>query len=450
MSTATPRRDAATGTWWFVVDLAPGPKGRRRQAKRRGFATKKAAQEALDGIRVAARKGGYVPPARQRLGEFLVDDWLPAVRNRLDIDTWRSYERNIRVHVEPRIGGVPLQSLDAVMLNRFYAELLESGRAERASAPRSPQLLDRALKLRANGATLAATAAHLREEYPQEAATITKDAVAAMLRRMSGPHPTVTPGLKPRTVRYIHTIIHAALKDAMRWSRVPMNAADRADPPSAKASKAPEMSVWTHDQLGDFLEMMQGDRYRVPLLFLATTGCRRGESLGLRWSDVNLDRAVVSIRQQLTESGFKPRTKSDKPRVIELDSETVAELRRWRADQARERLLLGEDYHDHGLVFCFADGRPYNPERFSREFDRRLARPPFRDALPKIRLHDLRHTWATLALVAGVDVKIVSERLGHSSPMITWQTYQHVIVGMQTDAAERVASLIFKRPATPR
>lgn len=449
MSTASPRRDAATGTWWFVVDLAPGPKGRRRQAKRRGFETKKAAQEALDEIRVAARKGGYVPPARQRLGDFLVDEWLPAVRNRLDVDTWRSYERNIRVHVEPRIGGVALQSLDAVMLNRFYAELLESGRADRTSAARSPQLLDRARALRGNGVTLAATAAHLREEFPQEAATITKDAVAGMLRRMAAPRPTVAAGLKPRTVRYIHTIIHAALKDAMRWSRVVVNVADRADPPSAKASKAPEMQVWTHDQLGEFLDLMQGDRYRVPLLFLATTGCRRGESLGLRWSDVDLDRAVVSIRQQLTGSGFKPRTKSDKPRVIELDSETVAELRRWRADQARERLLLGEGYHDQGLVFCFADGRPYSPERFSREFDRRLARPPFRDVLPKIRLHDLRHTWATLALVAGVDVKIVSERLGHSSPMITWQTYQHVIVGMQTDAAERVASLIFKRPATP-
>ena len=79
-----------------------------------------------------------------------------------------------------------------------------------------------------------------------------------------------------------------------------------------------------------------------------------------------------------------------------------------------------------------------------------LARPPFRGALPKIRLHDLRHTWATLALVAGVDVKIVSERLGHSTPMIIWQTYQHMIVGMQTDAAERVASLILQAARNSR
>lgn len=449
MTTASPRRDPNTGTWWFVVDLPPGPSGRRRQAKRRGFPTKKAAQEALDGIRVAARKGGYVPPARQRLGEFLVDDWLPAVRQRLDVDTWRSYERNIRVHVVARIGGVPLQSVDGALLNRLYADLLDEGRAVRVTSPKYSQALrERARELRNNGSSLADTAQQLRREFPDEAASLTKHAVAAMLRRLAEPVRPTTPGLKPRTVRYIHTILHSALKDAMRWNRVEANAADRADPPSPKASKSPEMKVWTHDQLAAFLEMMEGDRYRPPLLFLATTGCRRGEALGLRWTDVDLERAVVSIRQQLTESGFKPRTKTDKPRVLELDSETVATLRSWRAEQARERLLLGDGYHDHGLVFCFADGRPYNPEHFSREFDRRLARRPFVTVLPKIRLHDLRHTWATLALVAGVDVRIVSERLGHSSPLITWQTYQHVIVGMQTDAAERVAALIFKRPAT--
>jgi integrase len=108
----------------------------------------------------------------------------------------------------------------------------------------------------------------------------------------------------------------------------------------------------------------------------------------------------------------------------------------------KERLLVGDAYEDHDLVFCWPDGRPYHPEAFSKTFDRRLHQPAFAD-LPRIRLHDLRHTWATLALVAGVDVKVVSERLGHASPLITWQTYQHVIKGMQTDAAEKVAALIF-------
>jgi integrase len=382
-----PRKDEKAGTWWFVTDLGPGPDGKRRQAKRRGFRTKAEAQEALDRLKVSALDGVYVAPKRQTLREFVVDDWLPAVRHTLDRDTWKSYERNLRLHVLPVLGGVQVQAVDPAMLNRLFADLLADGGRRDGKAG----------------------------------------------------------GLKPRTVRYIATIIHAALKDAMRWGRVIANAADRADPPSAKSARAPEMKVWTRQELRAFLTMIEGDRYRPSFLFLATTGCRRGEALGLRWTDLDLDAtpAYASIRQQLTESGMKPRTKTDAPRVIELDRATVASLRAWRAQQAEERLRRGAEYQDSGLVFSHADGHPYDPKKYSREFDRRLERDPFVSALPRIRLHDLRHTWATLALLAGVDVKIVSERLGHSSPMVTWQTYQHVIKGMQSDAAEQVAALIF-------
>ena len=148
------------------------------------------------------------------------------------------------------------------------------------------------------------------------------------------------------------------------------------------------------------------------------------------------------VRQVMHSDRLLPRTKSEKPRVLELDAPTVVALRAWRARQAEERLLLGAAYLDHDLVFCQPDGRPYHPEAFSKTFARRLRQAAFTE-LPRIRLHDLRHTWATLALMAGVDVNIVSERLGHSSPLITWQTYQHVMKGMQSDAADKVAALIF-------
>ncbi len=124
---------------------------------------------------------------------------------------------------------------------------------------------------------------------------------------------------------------------------------------------------------------------------------------------------------------------------MELDGPTVAALRAVRARQAQDRLLLGPTYADHDLVFARADGKPMHPEHFSMAFDRRVARYK----LPRIRLHDLRHTWATLALSAGVDVKIVSERLGHASAKITWDIYQHVSPTMQSNAAETVARLIF-------
>ena len=220
------------------------------------------------------------------------------------------------------------------------------------------------------------------------------------------------------------------------------------------------MKAWTQQQLLRFLALCEGDRYYYPWFFLATTGCRRGEALGLRWHDVNLDEvpAHASIRQEcipLTKASGKgregrmvPRTKGDKARVIELDTQTRAVLTGWKAIQDKERQLVGAGYEDNGLIFCQPDGRPYHPEAFSKTFDRRLRQQKFVD-LPRIRLHDLRHTWATLALVAGVDIKMVSERLGHSSILITSQTYQHVMKGMQAGAAQKVADLIFGPPTEP-
>jgi integrase len=212
------------------------------------------------------------------------------------------------------------------------------------------------------------------------------------------------------------------------------------------------MHTWTGAQVRRFLEMCEGDRYHYPFAFLALTGCRRGEALGLRGSDVDWGRNLVSIRQTVIpltkasgtgrEGRIVTRTKTDRARLVELDAITLAMLRTWRARQAEERLLTGAGYRDNDLVFCRPDGLPYHPEAFSKTFDRRLRQERYRQ-LPTIRLHDLRHTWATLALAAGIDVAIVSKRLGHGSPMTTWQTYQHVVAGMQTDAAEKVASLIF-------
>lgn len=380
--TAAPQRDSKTGAWGFVVDLPPGPDGKRRQARRRGFATRREALEVMEQLRVGARTGSYVAPKRQTLSAFLSDEWLPSQRAQLEPSTLVSYERNLRTHVIPRIGGVQLQSLDPSHLNCLYGDLLANGRRDGRG------------------------------------------------------------GLSARTTRYIGTIIGSALDDAVRWGRVTRNVARLADPPSASASRPPEMKTWDRQTLARFLDLVRDDRYRAPWYFLSTTGCRRGEALGLRWSDLDLEAGRASIRQQVTVVGHAittaPRTKTGKGRQIELDASTVAMLRSWRAEQAQERLMMGAGYQDRGLVFCHPDGRPYHPDRFSREFDRRLAKY----ALPRIRLHDLRHTWATLALEAGIPVEIVAERLGHSVAVCA-QTYRHVTPAMASGAAEKVAGLIF-------
>jgi integrase len=117
----------------------------------------------------------------------------------------------------------------------------------------------------------------------------------------------------------------------------------------------------------------------------------------------------------------------------------VAALRAWRARQAAERLAVGAGYRDGDLVFCRPDGMPLHPKGFSAMFERAVKG----SGLPRVRLHDLRHTWATLALAAGVPAKVVSERLGHVTIAMTMNVYSHVLPGMQADAAEKVAALIF-------
>ncbi len=383
---AGPRKDETTGTWWFVVDLGPGPDGKRQQARRRGFATKRAAMEAMDRLRVSSRERTYVAPKRQTLGAFLLEDWLPAKRSTLGASTWESYGRNLRLHVVPALGGVQLQSLDPAQLNRLYADLLASERGNGRSGT-----------------------------------------------------------LSLRTVRYIATILGAALNDAVRWGRLVRNPARLADPPSATSAKSPEMRTWDAATVARFLDLAGDDRYGPAWLFLATTGARRGEVLGLRWADLDLDAGQAAIRQTITQVGRRivtaPRTKTGKARLIELDGRTVASLRAHRARQAAERLAMGAGFTDQGLVFALPDGRPYQPERFSREFARRLERYD----LTRIRLHDLRHTWATLALLAGIPVEIVAERLGHSVAVCA-ATYRHVTPAMASGAAEKVAGLIFGQP----
>jgi integrase len=253
-------------------------------------------------------------------------------------------------------------------------------------------------------------------------------------------------------VLYVHSIVHAALKDAMRWNRVARNVADAATPPPVGSTRRGRRATWTAAQLGSFLDFIADDRYLTPWIFLATTGCRRGECLGLRWADLDLDKATAIVSRQVTsidhEIVVKDLPKTKRGHMVALDSNTVTVLRRWRAQQNEEKLLVGPGYLDEGYVFCKPDGGVYDPDRFSREFIRKQAqynREHPDDSLPRLTLHGLRHTWATLALHEGIDIKVVSDRLNHSSTFVTREIYTHVTPPMQSDAAERVASRIFGR-----
>jgi integrase len=339
---------------------------------------------ALDEVKGDVRTGTYVAPSKQTVGEFL-DEWLVTVRPTLRPATHFSYGRNLRLHVLPRIGDVVLQHLDAGQLNRLYAELLVPG---------------------------------VNRTRPDT-------------------------GLSRRSVAYIATILKRALRDAVRWGRLMRNPADMADPPKAGSGARREMKTWTGDQVRDFLRRSEFERDRDATLWrvLVSTGMRRGEALGLRWSDLDLSAGTVTVRQTVIIVNHEvligtPKTAAG-ARTIDLDAASVTALKSHRTAQAAERLAIGAGWRELDLVFPAVDGNPAHPEAISKRFDRRSARY----GLPHVGIHGLRHTWATLALRAGVHPKVVQERLGHASVMVTLQIYSHVTAGLSREAAEQVASL---------
>ncbi len=372
------RRRGSTYTWY--ISVSDPMTGERRQRSKGGFRTKRECQEALNEALAALRAGTFVEPSQRTLGVFLVDEWLPAIRPpKMRPSTWLSYQKNVERHIVPVLGHLPLQRLTPAQLAAFYRSLLEHGRRD------------------GHG------------------------------------------GLAPKTIRNIHGALHAALKDAVRWGYLARNVAAAADLPKGMA---PEMHVWSPEQLRAFLDHVRNDRLYGAWLLLATTGMRRGEVAGLRWVDVDLDAGRVSPRRPRVVVNYEvvvsePKTAKGR-RSLALDPATLAALREHRVRQLEDRLAVGPRWQDSGLVFTWPDGRPLHPERFSRWFEQHARAA----GLPRIRLHDVRHSYATAALAAGIPAKVVSERLGHANIAITMDTYSHVLPGLDAQAAGTVARLI--------
>jgi len=368
-------------TWSYVHDLPRGPEGKRRQHWRSGFKSKKAAQRALSDALAKLEEGTFVEPSRVTIAEYL-SHWLLSIEMELRPRTLASYRMNVEAHIVPRLGHFRLQALSPMHIKSFYGELLADGR-----------------------------------------------------RDGSG-------GLSPRTVQYIGTILGRALRDAESLRLIQRNPAAAARKPRPSSRKA-SINTWTADELRQFLESITGERIYPVLHLAATTGLRRGELLGLTWRNVDFDVGRLRVVQSLVAIGGEfqllPPKRESSVRSIAIDGNTVEVLRKWRKRQREERLAWGPAYQDQDLVFAREDGSPINPDWLTRKFAA-LARG---GDVPTIRLHDLRHTHATLALQANVHPKVVAERLGHSSVMITLDTYSHAIPSLQEEAAEKVAGIVF-------
>lgn len=247
-------------------------------------------------------------------------------------------------------------------------------------------------------------------------------------------------GLDDKTVLEIHAVLRRAFDDAVRRGVMLANPAHLAHAPKRRPLASAAARAWNATQLRTFLASVEGHRFHDALWLAAHTGMRRGENLGLQWGDIDLDTARLSVNRAVVSVGYELHVSRGKTRTarrsIDLDARTAARLRALRP------ALADEDTY----VFESGTGQPHHPQLLSDAFKKLV----HRSGLPRIRLHDLRHTHATLLLKAGVPIKVVSERLGHATPGFTMATYQHVLPGMQAEAAETFAELLALLPDSTR
>jgi integrase len=262
---------------------------------------------------------------------------------------------------------------------------------------------------------------------------LTPDKIRAFYRQK------IDEGSKPRTVGVLHAVLRRALSDAAKQGLVARNVATLVTPPRIDRYDAQTLTI---EQAEKLLEAAHGSRLDALLIMALTTGMRRGELLALRWEDVDFKQSLVSVHRTMARvAGYgyvegEPKTRSSRRRIV-LPDVALDALREHRKSQEQMKIEVGDKWQDKGLVFIDKFGGFFSPDMVLRRFGILL-----RDVgLPHMRFHDLRHSAATILLVAGVHPKVVQERLGHSTVAMTLDVYSHVLPSMQQEAAAKIDDL---------
>lgn len=369
------------GSWTIVLDIgrkvdpATG-KLKRIQKWKTVRGTKKEAQAELTNMLHNLSRGQVISPSRMTLGEWL-EEWIKsAIQPHKRLRTYETYRSVIDRHLKPVLGQYRLSDLRA---------------------------------------------SHLQAYYQSEK-------------------------LAPATLQQHHTILHSALKAAMMQDMIPRNAASLVigKPRRRENYEDIRQNCWEPEEARRFLDVAKADSPHTAAFYSLAldSGSRKAELCGLKWSEIDLERKSVSIVRQLVKVRAEPLfgpPKNGKTRTVLLDETTIEMIRKQRAAQAAQKLLLGTAYKDHGLVFTREFGQPLSLSNIGqREFARLIKLA----GVKPITFHGLRHTCATLALKEGVPVKVVSERLGHKRTEITLNVYAHVLPSMQQEAASKLGKLL--------
>ena len=314
-----------------------------------------------------------------KAGKYTVGEWMEVwfqdyAKIKVRPSSHQTYQGYIHNHIRPNIGDIPLEKLTSLDLQKFYKKLLAQGRVDRVEAKGQPK------------------------------------------------------GLSAKTVRNIHQILSSALKLAQEQRLILTNPAEGCALPRVEHQ---EMKTMTTVQLASFFrEARESGVFELYYLELAT-GLRRGELLGLKWEDIDLERGDLRVRRQVSRINGEvveaPLKTKNVYRTLPLAEDTVSVLK-------EQRRKVGNS----PWVFPSPNGGPISPDSVLHMLHRVLKRA----GLPKVRFHDLRHTFATLALQNGVDVKTVSGMLGHFSAGFTLDTYAHITSAAQRQAAQTMGSVL--------
>jgi len=365
----------AKGSWTIVYDLPVDTvTGKRRQKSQTVKGTKRDAERALREVLLSIEQGSYVKPNKLTVGEWL-DQWCESfVVMNTTPRTYVSYRSIIDRHLKQGLGFIALSRLEPQQIQAYYAEKLVKGRVDGKGS------------------------------------------------------------LSNRSVLYHHRILSKALEQAVKMGLVVRNVAKLLTPPRVARAK---INVLDANEATRFLDIASSTMYYPLFATLLYTGLRRGEAIALRWKNIDL----LGLELNVVESAYRirkefiikePKTLHSK-RAVSLSPSLAALLLEYREDQELMRKQMGNPLTDEDFVFSWPDGRPLDPDVVTKAFHRIAGKA----GLTNIRLHDLRHTHATLMLKAGVHPKVVSERLGHANIGITLDTYSHVLPGLQEAAAER-------------
>lgn len=377
--------------WMVRIYLGRDAKGKTKHFNKLIHGLKKDAQQYLNAKMRDRDLGTFITPTSDTVDIYL-DRWLKEVaKNKLSVRTFANTESLLENHIRPRIGLKRLTELQAYEIQNIYNEM-------------------------------------------------------------------TTAGYSPRTVRHTHTALSSALKQAVKWRLIFQNPCGLCELP--RMTKR-EMKYFTVEEVKVFLEYAKTDRYYAAFLLAIETGMRPEEYLGLQWKDVDLDEGALTVRRALiTHKGggyefAEPKTPKSR-RSIPLTPESVTVLKAHKRKQLEERLSLGTAYTNLDLVFASSVGTPVQHRNFDRRHfhaiikcaNERIEEENLKNntndpKLPILRLYDLRHTMATLLLSAGVNPKVVSERLGHASVVLTLDTYSHVLPTMQKAATSEIGKLMF-------